>query len=348
MRLNWLSYQQRETDGYGRFCNRMIQALDRAGCEVYPWLSETANMPPWMWERLGVDWSALTISCLPPIYLHPVPGRHWLYSMTEGSILPTKPDDWADIINRSGVERVIVPCEHNRRAFVESGVKAPVYVIPGGTDPDEFPVLQVRRRDPHYTFLALGDRGQRKGWAEVWQAFYKTFGSPEQTPNVRLIIKCRPHVNDLLDMISKAKNPDPRVTIWQEDVADMRQVYASADCFVIPSRSEGWGMPMRECACMGIPVITQKYSGMDDGHTMDWATFVCLWGKLEPIPSNFEHIAGQWMRADVDELAMFMNLCYRGPQTVADVAQDKARWLREHQTFDHTAGRLLNMIREAS
>lgn len=346
MNLNWLGYQFRDFDGFGRFGLRMIQALDRAGCEVSPWLSELANSPAWMWERLSVDWSALTISCLPPLYLHPVPGRHWLYSMTEGSELPTKPYDWADIINRSGVERVIVPCEHNRRAFVESGVQAPVYVIPGGTDPDEFS-LKNGRFTGLYTFLALGDRGARKGWCEVWQAFYKAFGSPQDTPDVRLIIKSRPKVNDLLDMISRAKDPDPRVRIWQEDVTDMRQVYAAADCFVIPSRSEGFGMPMREAAMMGLPVVTQRYSGMDDGHTDEWAARIVNKGTLESIPSAFEHIAGEWRKADVGELCYDMRWCYENPELAAERGTRAARWLRKHQTWDHTAGKLLNMIREA-
>lgn len=126
----------------------------------------------------------------------------------------------------------------------------------------------------------------------------------------------------------------------------MRQVYAAADCFVIPSRSEGWGMPHREAAMMGLPVITQRYSGMDDGHTREWALVIPN-GTLEPIPSTFEHIKGQWMRADIDKLAGAMHWCYDNPHAAARWHGAKgAAWLREFQTWDHTARALLNMIRE--
>lgn len=344
MKLNVIAYQYRFFDGYGRYVTYLIKALLRAGVEVHPLLYQHTEMSDWLQNHLGISWEPLTISCLPAYYLCPVPGRHWLYTMTEGS---EAPDGWVDIINKSGVERVIVPCEYNAEAFRRGGVTMPVYVVPGGTDPDEFPVITERTERP-YTFLALGDRGSRKGWCEVWAAFYKAFGSPTDTPDVRLIIKARPEGNDLIDRIAEAENPDPRVTIWREDVANMAEVYACADSFVIPSRSEGWGMPHREAAMMGLPVITQAHSGMDDGHTKEWALVIPN-GKLEPIPSMFEQIKGEWMRADVDALSGAMRWCYDNPDAARRWHGEKgATWLREHQTWSHTAGRLLNMIREAS
>jgi glycosyltransferase involved in cell wall biosynthesis len=338
--LNVVAYNWRQWDGYGRYATRLVKAFLKAGVAVHPLINECAHMPEWMQEGLGIDWNKLTISCLPAYFLTKVPGRHWLYSMTEGSELP---EGWAEAIHKSNVERIIVPCEHNARAFAVAGL--PVHVIHGGTDPDEFPVI-TERPDRPFTFLALADRGQRKGWTEVWQAFYLAFGNPAQTPDVRLIIKARPNGNDLLSSIAQASNPDPRITFLFDDMADMADLYRQADCFAIPSRSEGWGMPHREAAMMGLPVITQAHSGMDDGHIRDWATFVCIQGKLEPIPTAFEHIAGQWMLASVSELALFMKLCYRGPETVAVAAQKGAHWLREYQTWDHSAGKLLNLIRE--
>jgi glycosyltransferase involved in cell wall biosynthesis len=318
--------------------------LRRAGAEVSPWLGQQTKAPVWMQQGWGMDtaWSDLTLSCLPVLYLYPIPGRHWLLSMTEGSEMP---DGWAEIINKRNIERVIVPCEANAETFREAGVKAPVHVIPGGTDPDEFPVITTRPERP-YTFLALGDRGSRKGWAEVWQAFYGAFGTPQDTPDVRLIIKVRPESNDLLDMIGKASNPDPRIRIWNEDVADMREVYAAADCFCFPSRFEGWGMPPREAAMMGLPVIVQQHSGLDDGHTDEWALTIPT-GKSEAIPTMFENIKGQWWKADIGKLADAMHWCYDNPDAARRWHGIKgAAWLREYQTWDHSALKLLNLIRE--
>ena len=343
MQLNWLAYQYRETDGYGRYSNRMIAALQSAGVAVHPMLHESVNMPVWMQSQLGISWDKLTISCLPPYFLNRIPGRHWLLSMTEGGRLP---DGWADIINKSGVERVIVPCKHNVQVFAAAGVQCPVDVVPGGTDPDEFPLIAGPRPERPHTFLALADRGARKGWVEVWQAFYAAFGTPDRTPHVRLIIKSRPDGNDMLSMIANAERPDPRISIVMDDV-DMRDLYRSVDCFAIPSRSEGWGMPHREAAMMGVPVITQRYSGMDDGHTHEWA-MVLKPGTLEPIPGRFTHIAGDWMKCDVADLAWHLNFCYEFPDVARNDAYERARWLRQNQTWTHSAKALLKLIGEVS
>lgn len=305
-------------------------------------------MPAWMRAQQGLDFDTLTVSCLPPFYLRSLPagsGPHWLLTMTEGSALPggDKPGGWADIINKSGVERVIVPCQHNADVFRQGGVTAPIDVIPGGTDPDEFQPI-VQRPDRPYTFLAIADRGARKGWVETWQAFYKAFGSPEQTPDVRLIIKSRPDGNDLLELISQADNPDPRIRIIMEDM-DMREFYGLGDCFVGVSRSEGWGMIPREAAACALPVITQAYSGMDDGHTDKWA-IVVKGGRLEDIPGHFEHIAGQWLKADVAEVADAMYWCYAMPDEYAGFGLAASEWLSAWQTWDHTALELLDLIGE--
>jgi glycosyltransferase involved in cell wall biosynthesis len=179
---------------------------------------------------------------------------------------------------------------------------------------------------------------------ETWQAFYQAFGTSTDTPDVRLIIKSRPDGNDMLSLIAKADKPDPRISILMEDM-DMRDFYRLGDCFVIPSRSEGWGMPHREAAMMGLPVITQRHGGLDDGHTDDWA-LVVDGGRLESIPTHFEQIAGDWLKADIGQLAAMMRRCFMQPQTAASFGRDAAAWLRKHQTWAHSAKALLALIGE--
>jgi len=344
MQIDWVAKSYTPYEGYGRYGTHMIRALRQCGAIVTPRLEEMARCPDWIKQEMGIVPGRFTISCLPPFYLQDAPsgGRHWLLSMTEGSELPTNPVIWAKIINSRNIERVIVPCEHNADVFRRGGVKAPVHVIPGGTDPLEFPVLTEPRPDRPYTFLTLGDRGSRKGWHEVWKAFWFTF---KHTPDVRLIIKCRPGVNDTLDLIAHADNLDPRIVIQQDDAEDMREVFAQADCVVLPSRSEGWGMPHREAACMGLPVIVQRYSGLDDGNTDEWA-FVVEKGRMDAIPEDFQHIAGEWRIADVVELAGAMRRCYEMPKEAAHCGRSAARWIRANQTWHHAAKMLLNLIEE--
>ena len=285
---------------YGRWSLRFIRALKLRGVDVQMSLTEIVLSPPWVQELFGLKWDRLTIQCLPACGAIPMPGRMWLWSMTEGSELP---DGWAQQIKLANPERLIVPCEYNAEAFrqgmLDEGLSLPIHIVPGGTDPAEFPRMHRNGRyengDHRYTFLALADRGGRKGWGETWDAFYKAFGTPDDTPDVRLIIKSRPKGNELLNMIAGGDGLDPRITIWQEDMDEMRDTYSVADCVSMPSRSEGWGMPHREAAMMGLPVITQKYGGIDDGHTEEWSIPIGG-GRIERMPTSYQHIKGEWLR----------------------------------------------------
>jgi len=42
---------------------------------------------------------------------------------------------------------------------------------------------------------------------------------------------------------------------------DMRDLLKTADCFVLPTRGEGWGLPIAEAMAMQLPVIVTNYSG---------------------------------------------------------------------------------------
>lgn len=339
MRINWLGYFD-QRDGYGRFNTRLIGALHAAGVAVADYLIGEIDDGRHV-GGLIPDWSYLTISCVPPFMAQRIPGRHWLYSMTEGSRIP---DKWAQAIADSGVERVLVPCEHNAVAFRASGVSVPISVVPGGTDPTEFPVLDADRDiGKAYTFLTLADRGQRKGWMEVWDAFYLAFGGKTiGVQDVRLIVKARANSNTLAgELLTHGTGLDKRIVYQLDDAPDMTAIYAQADCLVLPSRSEGWGMPHREAAMMGLSVITQAYSGLADAH--EWALIVDG-GRMEAIPQEDETCLGEWMVADKRQVAAQMRQCYDTPWMARQLGRQAATWLRDNQTWQHAAAVLTELM----
>lgn len=340
MLLNWFGYYN-QNDGYGRFNVRSAEALSKL-IYLEPYHIGILDMPDWMLRKQGVEWDGLNITCTPPYMVKKVPGRHWLYTMTEGSRIPAS---WVEFIHKSGVERVLVPCVHNLKSFKDSGVSVPISVVPGGTDPKEFPLIEKRKfclEDYRpYTFLCFADRGDRKGFPEVWDAFYLAFGGKTTgNQNVRLIVKGRLKDKSLLSLLSRAEDADKRIIYQENDAESMADVYVQADCVVVPSRSEGWGMIHREAACMGIPVITQAYSGLDDAK--EWA--YCVEGRIAPIPSEVATALGDWKIADKEDLAQKMLFCYHSPETAAAEGRRHAQWIRKNQTWEHSAKILLSLI----
>lgn len=343
MKLNWIGWYD-PYEGYGRFSSHMVRALQGMQIAVQHLMPGDTGRPQWMLKQMGVDWDALTISCLPPYELQPVPGRHWLYTMTEGSELPM---GWADYIDECQVERLIVPCQANANTFRRGGVTVPIHVIHGGTDPNEFPLYTgVHFPNRPFTVLCLADRASRKGWMEVWRAFYAAFGpSTTGDKDVRLVVKCRPDGNDAITALMRANNRDPRIVFQEEDMPNPYDIYAQADVVALPSRFEGWGMPHREAAMMGVPVITQVYSGMDDGHTEKWS-IALRHGRVERIPvEDNSFIGGEWMRADINELAGALRWCYENYDAAKRWHGDRAAaWLRNNQTWQHAANNLIALV----
>lgn len=340
MRINWLNAHYYHYDGYGRFGLKFIRALSRMGVEIMPGLAaQMMEMPGWMHRMAGFDFTRLTISLMPPHCMPHTGGRHWGYTMTEAQGMPP---DWAAFLNNK-VERVVVPCEWLVEVMEETGVRRPVSVVHGGVDEAEFPLIE-RQHDPDrpYTFMALGDRGNRKGHDLAWLAFCRAF---EPDDDVRMIIKRRSYGEDS-PIIDNTQSPDPmsrKIAIWAEDVRSMSDVYPAADCFVFPSRGEGWGMPPREAASMGIPTIVTRWSGLEVGID-NWATRTIDNYTIGDAPYIPNALRGKWANPDVDELVAHMRWCYDNRDDAREKAKTGAQWLHKHMSWNDSAKQMHSLL----
>ncbi|MCP4589464.1 MAG: glycosyltransferase family 4 protein, partial [bacterium] len=253
--INWMNKDFMPEEGYGRYGLHMIRALLKLGVEVTPLTTEKLSWPGWMQRTAGLDFSRLTILLMSVSEMKAVAGRVWGYSMYEDSSIP---EGWAETVNAS-CERLLVPCQQNAEVFESRGVRVPIHVVHGGTSAEEFPLLPPIKRERPYTFLALADRGPRKGVETAWSAFFTAFADEA---GVRLIVKTRANG---LQGFGPLNFPDRRISFWREDVDSMADVYAQADCFVYPAYGDGWGMPPREAAMMGLPALVTRWSGLEVG-----------------------------------------------------------------------------------
>lgn len=343
MKLNWISYYI-QYNSYAIVSINFVKNLQTFGIEAKPITTDDIDKPQWMLDQIGVNWDNLSLICNEPRRLPEVPGTAWLLSMCEGETLSSYT---VKGINKSGVEHIVVPCQFCKDVYETSGVKIPVSVVPLGVDPIDFPLVKSKPDRP-YTFLTIADRGNRKGWTEVFDAFYKAFGGRTTgTQEVRLIIRSLPGWNPLVELIrKKGTDLDSRI-VWDISHYDnMADFYSQGDCLVLPSRSEGWGLPHREAAMMGLPVILQKYAGLDDGFTEKWA-IVCEDGRMQDIPrAGRLGGGGRWMIADIYEVADRMRSAYDFPERASRFGYDARNWLVAHQTWMDSAAELINLIHD--
>lgn len=205
------------------------------------------------------------------------------------------PDGWAESLNRCAA--VVVPSPWLVDVFRSSGVTVPLHVIPLGVNPAYRFISRPTERRP-FTFLTMGVGGLRKGWDVAVRAFDAAFG---HAPTHRLLIKLREGRR------LNVRIMQPRVELIARDLdqAALLDLFTTADAFLCPSRGEGFGLPPREAAATGLPVIATAWGGTADDIDQ-WG--IPLDSALVPAWPNHPHHprCGLWAEPDVDHLASLM------------------------------------------
>ncbi len=244
------------------------------------------------------------------------------------------PDGWAEKCN--AMNEVWVPSSFNFETFVRAGVDdRKLRIMQEGEDTTLFHPLNQPFRIPGsrgFNFLSVFQWTQRKGPDVLLKAYVNEF-SPDE--DVALILRCYGRsgpdsdlLPQLLYYIERAlgvpleKTPPILLIPGFIPNQDLPRLYTSADCFVLPTRGEGWGRPYVEALCSEMPVIATRWSGQMD--FLNDANSYLIDYKLAPTPSDTdaEVFAGHlWAEPDVDHLRSLMRHVY----THRAEAKEKAR-----------------------
>jgi len=269
--------------------------------------------------------------CVPPWLPSIRAGALSILTMCETTRLA---QGWAETINRHASE-CIVPSRFCADVFMACGVHTKITVAPWGVNSNDFWTIDRRGHGTPYTFVWSGTPDYRKGWDVAYRAFYEAFGWRE---DVRLIL----HLRNEMPFPMKFRDPNVEVRIGILDRPAWRALLAEADCFVFPSRGEGWGMPPREAAATGLPVITTRWSGLAEDID-EWAIPIEVAG-LSPARYGWFSDVGEWAEPDRKELAGAMLWCASNPVKAAEIGARAAAWLTRNGSWAGTAARILTRI----
>jgi glycosyltransferase involved in cell wall biosynthesis len=254
------------------------------------------------------------------------------FTMNEATRLPEE----FVVLARTYAEAIIVPCAHCAEVFRrETG--HPVFVVPLGVDGGAYPLLERGERDQPYTFLWSGVPGVRKGWDVAYRAFRQAFGN---RCDVQLVL----HFRDLPRGMQGCT--DSNVVVLSGAVTQYRwmQLLHEADCFVFPARGEGWGLPPREAAATGLPVIATRWGGLDE-NLNEWAYGISV---ARMVPASFgpweQGEIGEWAEPDADHLVELMRWCEEHRKETALTGRHASAWVHEHLTWEQTARGILDVM----
>lgn len=268
------------------------------------------------------------------------------YTMLETTGIPT---EWSAQCNR--LNELWVPSPFNEWTFRRSGVTVPIRVMPLGLiDTNYFnPNIAAHPLPGLFTFLSVFEWGERKSPETLLRAFNRAFRASEPVVLICRFSNHDPGVDP--EAIIRGLGLDPaggRVVLSQNEPVpyyQMAQIYRSADCFVLPTRGEGWGMPILEAMACGVPVIASYWSAQQ--LFLNDANSYPLQVRLVAAEAKCPYYEGfKWAEPDEDELCRLMRHVYdhqdearaKGAQAARDVAD---RW-----SLEPSVARMADRLRE--
>ena len=347
-------------NGYGNGSTRFMEGLGAVGIDTYviasQWLGTNKGFMGENLERLVAkttdDIDSYYVKFFPAWeFTRRVAERHIGYTMLEASLIP---QSWVNNCN-TFCERVVVPCMHQKEAFINSGVTRDIAVIPLGIKSEEYPIME-RKSDGLYYFGMHGTLTYRKGTDLLVKAFIH--GLPkEQYPDARLYIKTLPVGGIGVQWFATGDEirQDGRIEMCYESFSPqqlMDDFFAKIDCYVFPTRGEGWGYPPLEALATGLPVICTKYSGCADFMTEKTGYPIGYKDILVPNgPGSFGGyppelaVEGQtWADPDYDQLVERMRYCYNNREKAAQHGRDGAEIVKKKFDYKVCAQKLVDYL----
>jgi glycosyltransferase involved in cell wall biosynthesis len=248
-------------------------------------------------------------------------------------------------------EQVWVPSNWGKGVLIAHGIaQEKIRVVPEAVDGN---IFHTHGRKPYsktrpFRFLSVGKYEIRKSLDETIEAFAQVYAN---TPAIELVIKSNYFINhdqkfqDLQNKVNSLGLENVRLLWGEMSTNDMAELYRSCDAFVLPSKAEGWGLPLIEAAASGLPIISTAYSGHTEflqtipdsvlsvSHTM--GPIDCTEYQTYYPDSNGNW--GLWARPDVYSIAACMQTVCREYNELFEAACANSFVIRDQFTWQRSA-----------
>jgi glycosyltransferase involved in cell wall biosynthesis len=262
----------------------------------------------------------------------------FIYTMFESTTIPK---EWIPYLQMA--TKVFVPSKFCQKAFATRDIKSEV--IPLGYDSRAFTYKEkekkvIDKKHP-FVFLHYDAFNTRKGWDIVFKAFNEEFKPDEPVKLIMKTIK-----TELPFPIIKSQYPNIQVIKQEYSKKQLVDLIQSSDCFVFPSRGEGFGLtPLENLAC-GTPSIIPNASGMSEYFNSRYFYEVKVDKLVPALYSNKQFDAretGQMIEPSMKDLCKKMRYAYNHREDGYDMARRGARWVKRY-SIDNTAKLLKQAI----
>ncbi len=251
------------------------------------------------------------------------------------------PKEWVDQANL--LDEIWVPSNFNKLTFANSGVRKPIKVMPLGVDPDFFnPSITSFLDVPQFVFLSVFEWIERKAPEVLLRAYSRAFAGRDDVVLILKILNTNPTIrveSEIERILASEFQRPPIIVMLNKSIPDyqMGALYRSANCFVLPTRGEGWCLPALEAMACGLPVIVTNWGPQTDFLT-NQNGFPINVKKLVPAKSNNPYFQGfNWAEPDESHLIELMRYVYHNYDKAKEKGWRASEEVLSRFTWEHSA-----------
>lgn len=243
------------------------------------------------------------------------------------------------------MDEIWVPTSFCLDSCIRSGVAKPIKIVPHSIDLDEIQKTEgnkIAELNGTFNFVFIGEFIERKNLKALLRAFHsefhpsepvnlyiKTSGAPLETvqkycENVKRGLKIRNKYKEEIVVSGFLQRCDYLSTLKQ------------CNCFVMPSRGEGFCIPSLEAMACGINVLYTDGTGMNDfcyGTAIRSNKERCF-GAVESLP-NIYTANEYWREIDVESLAFAMRSEFMKWKNKESVQKIKKEAIAKSEEYSH-------------
>lgn len=241
---------------------------------------------------------------------------------------------------------LMVTSSHVQRLMRKSGVTIPIANVGEGLNQTvTYPERYRLKTKKNFKFLHISSGIPRKALDILIEAYVEEFGGDE---DVCLVIKTyhneENQIPQLMSRYATKSGPEIEV-IYDLDLTDghIADLYRQSNAVVIPSRAEGFGLPIAEAMLNRRPVVTTGYGGQMD--FVEDSTAFLLDFKMGKADSQLNIKGSTWAEPSLQELRKYLRYLFENISK-EEVSQkvERAYKTATSLTWESTATKVMEFL----